>query len=292
MRSCPPSPLWAAHEIFARVPSVYGSFARRLRRPVRPQGPADGAHFPRSCRDLHHTARRPAARLAAAGRLPILGRLGAPGAFLRVPQKRPAKHQPDHYRRDEPGGQADQHPRPRAHLAHPQRHIPDTGRAPYPSHDQPCRSVTAERRYRAPLRSRARTAAGTTPADSPAPCWRVDEGGSPGPWGWPGTGRCFAAHWGKETQPGGAPALGTQPAGCTRSQLSPRTTPAARLPRTGQDMRQATTRRQGGTAPGPRLAPDRPTRAVTEGRRTAHHRPRPAPRTPAGPSDCAGASGA
>ena len=29
----------------------------------------------------------------------------------------------------------------------------------------------------------------------------------------------------EETQPGGAPALGTQPAGCTRSQLSPRTAP-------------------------------------------------------------------
>ena len=103
-----------------------------------PMGPR-----PRSCRDLHHTgrqpggaaqytARHPAARLAAAGRLPILGRLWAPGAFLRVPQERPAKHQPDHYRRGEPGGQADQHPRPRAHPA-PKRHIPDTGRALYPS---------------------------------------------------------------------------------------------------------------------------------------------------------------
>jgi hypothetical protein len=129
MRSCPPSPHWAAHEIFARLPSAYGSFARRLRRPVRPQGPADGAYFPRPCRDLHHTARRPAARLAAAGRLPILRRLSVPGAFLRVPQERPAKHQPDHYRRGEPGGQADQHPRPRAHPA-PQADIPDTGRVP------------------------------------------------------------------------------------------------------------------------------------------------------------------
>ena len=36
--------------------------------------------------------------------------------------------------------------------------------------------------------------------------------------------------WVSETQPGGAPALGTQPAGCTRSQLCPRTALAARYP--------------------------------------------------------------
>ena len=76
----------------------------------RAAGPRPWAHFPRSCRDLYHTsrqlgdaaqytARRPAPRLAAAGRLPILGRLWAPGAFLGVPQERPAKHQPGHYRR-------------------------------------------------------------------------------------------------------------------------------------------------------------------------------------------------
>ena len=97
---------------------------------------------PRSCRDLRHTgrqpggaaqytARRPDARLAAAGRLPILGRLWAPGAFLRVPQERPAKHQPDHYRRGEPGGQADQHPRPRAHPA-PQAAHPGHWPCPLP----------------------------------------------------------------------------------------------------------------------------------------------------------------
>ena len=102
-----------------------------------PMGPR-----PRSCRDLHHTgrqpggaaqytARRPDARLAAAGRLPILGRLWAPGAFLRVPQERPAKHQPDHYRRGEPGGQADQHPRPRAHPA-PQAAHPGHRPCPLP----------------------------------------------------------------------------------------------------------------------------------------------------------------
>ena len=39
-----------------------------------------------------------------------------------MPQEPPAKHQPDHYRRGEPGGQADQHPRPRAHPAPPAAH--------------------------------------------------------------------------------------------------------------------------------------------------------------------------
>ena len=231
-----------------------------------PMGPTS-----RSCRDLHHTARRPAARLAAAGRLPILGRLGAPGAFLRVPQARPAKHQPDHYRRGEPGGQADQHPRPRAHPA-PQADIPDTGRVPYPSHDQPCRSVTAERRYRAPLRSRARTGAGTAPAGSPARCAGASMKGEAAV----GADAAAAPRWvGKETQPGGAPALGNAAvAGRTRSQLCPRTAPAVRYP--------GRARRCGRPPPlsaswvirvVPRLVPGRP----ASRRRFAvhHHVPRP-----------------
>ena len=150
----------------------------------RPQGPTHGPTSPACAATsttpagaAEYTARRPAARLAAAGRLPILGRLSAPGAFLRVPQERPAKHQPDHYRRDEPGGQADQHPRPRAHPA-PQANIPDTGRALYPLHDQPCRSAPAERRYRAPLRSRACTGAGTTPTGWLLPAHVIGRAGS------------------------------------------------------------------------------------------------------------------
>jgi hypothetical protein len=161
MRSCPPSPEWTAHENIARLPCAYGSFARRIRRPVKAAGPRPWAHFPRSCRDLYHTsrqpgdaaqylARRPAPRLTAAGRLPILGRLWAPGAFRRVPEERPAKHQPGHYRRGEPSGQADQHPRPQAHPLTPSG-TPTLAVPSAHSHDQPCRSVTAERRYGAPL---------------------------------------------------------------------------------------------------------------------------------------------
>ena len=154
MHSCPPSPRWATHKIshVYRSLMVHLPDAPRLQRP---QGPAQGPTSPARAATsttpagaAQYTARHPAARLAAAGRLPILGRLSAPGAFLRVPQEPPAKHQPDHYRRGEPGGQADQHPRPRAHPA-PKRHIRDTGRALYPSHDQPCRCVTAERCGRA-----------------------------------------------------------------------------------------------------------------------------------------------
>jgi hypothetical protein len=46
MRSCPPSPEWTAHENIARLPSAYGSFARRLRRSVKAVGPRPWAHFP------------------------------------------------------------------------------------------------------------------------------------------------------------------------------------------------------------------------------------------------------
>ena len=142
MRSCPPSPEWTAHEIS----HVYRSLVVHLHDGSvglsRAAGPRPWAHFPRSCRDLYHTsrqlgdaaqytARRPAPRLAAAGRLPILGRLWAPDAFLGVPQERPAKHQPGHYRRGEPGGQADQHPRPRAHPA-PQAAHPGHWPCPLP----------------------------------------------------------------------------------------------------------------------------------------------------------------
>jgi hypothetical protein len=127
----------------------------------RPQGPAHGptsparaatSTTPAGSQATRHKyiARRPAPRLTAAGRLPILGRLWAPGAFRRVPEERPAKHQPGHYRRGEPSGQADQHPRPQAHPLTPSG-TPTLAVPSAHSHDQPCRSVTAERRYGAPL---------------------------------------------------------------------------------------------------------------------------------------------
>jgi hypothetical protein len=158
--------------------SAPGTFPAAFDRPVghpglsRPQGPAHGptsparaatSTTPAGSQATRHKyiARRPAPRLAAAGRLPILGRLWAPGAFRRVPQELPAKHQPGHYRRGEPGGQADQHPRPRAHpltpSGTPTLAVPSTH-----SHDQPCRSVTAERRYGAPLRTANRMTGGNT----------------------------------------------------------------------------------------------------------------------------------
>jgi hypothetical protein len=103
--SCPAAALWVSN-----IPCSASAAGTSKRQPL-----ADALRLmwlmarpvPRRAaarRAAQYTARRPAARLAATGRLPILGRLSAPGAFLWVPQERPAKHQPGYYRRGEPGG--------------------------------------------------------------------------------------------------------------------------------------------------------------------------------------------
>ena len=67
------------------------------------------------------------------------------GGLLRVPPEHPAKHQHHHYPRGEPGGQADQHPPPRAH-PNPKRQIPTRTRAVPSAHhtEQPRQPVTAQ----------------------------------------------------------------------------------------------------------------------------------------------------
>jgi len=73
-----------------------GTITDRRPRFVTPQARAATSTTPAGSQATRHSTPPGALprRLAPAGRLPILGRLWAPGAFLRVPQERAAKHQP------------------------------------------------------------------------------------------------------------------------------------------------------------------------------------------------------
>jgi hypothetical protein len=117
--------------------------------PHRPEAKMAAGHRQRCPWRLRLDASR---RLPILGRLPIMGRVPGCVPGPRGPQHCPAKHQPSHHRRGEPGGQADQHPPPRAHPHTPKGYVPTRKPAAVSTrkHDRSCQPVTAERRCGVP----------------------------------------------------------------------------------------------------------------------------------------------